>query len=89
MTMSATPISSSATSHQAPINTLAIAVEETKSRYDAEKTPESSPSDEVAVNRKVPMIAWFLGAIASIGGFMFGYESGEISGKKYVYSSRI
>jgi len=25
--------------------------------------------------------AWFLGAIASLGGFLFGYESGQISGK--------
>jgi MFS transporter, SP family, sugar:H+ symporter len=29
---------------------------------------------------KVPAIAVILGAIASIGGFVFGYESGQISG---------
>jgi SP family sugar:H+ symporter-like MFS transporter len=29
---------------------------------------------------KVPAIAVVLGAVASIGGFMFGYESGQISG---------
>jgi SP family sugar:H+ symporter-like MFS transporter len=28
----------------------------------------------------VPAIAVILGAVASIGGFMFGYESGQISG---------
>ena len=32
---------------------------------------------------RTPAIAYFLGAIASIGGFMFGYESGEISGKLF------
>ena len=30
---------------------------------------------------RVPVLAILLGAIASIGGFMFGYESGQISGK--------
>lgn len=30
--------------------------------------------------RKAPAIAWIVGAIASMGGFMFGYESGQISG---------
>jgi SP family sugar:H+ symporter-like MFS transporter len=29
---------------------------------------------------RVPVIAVVLGAVASIGGFMFGYESGQISG---------
>jgi len=29
---------------------------------------------------RVPAIAVIMGAIASIGGFMFGYESGQISG---------
>lgn len=29
---------------------------------------------------RVPAIAVILGAVASIGGFMFGYESGQISG---------
>lgn len=29
---------------------------------------------------KVPFLAIFLGLVASIGGFMFGYESGQISG---------
>jgi MFS transporter, SP family, sugar:H+ symporter len=30
---------------------------------------------------KVPAVAVILGAVASIGGFMFGYESGQISGE--------
>lgn len=29
---------------------------------------------------KVPLLAIVLGAVASIGGFVFGYESGQISG---------
>ena len=29
---------------------------------------------------RVPAVAIILGAVASIGGFMFGYESGQISG---------
>lgn len=29
---------------------------------------------------RVPVVAVILGAVASIGGFMFGYESGQISG---------
>ncbi|KAF3001559.1 hexose transporter hxt1 [Curvularia kusanoi] len=47
---------------------------------------ESSPrggaivtEDDVPQGR-VPMIAIVLGAVASIGGFIFGYESGQISG---------
>lgn len=31
--------------------------------------------------QKITVLSMFLGAVASIGGFMFGYESGEISGK--------
>jgi len=30
--------------------------------------------------RKTPFIAYILGAVASVGGFIFGYESGQISG---------
>ncbi|TFK45984.1 MFS monosaccharide transporter-like protein [Heliocybe sulcata] len=57
-------------------------------------TPETSTHSLPKVNRhapvapvaavrglkQVPAIAICLGAIASIGGFMFGYESGQISG---------
>lgn len=35
---------------------------------------------EIEPKGRVPAIAVVLGAIASIGGFMFGYESGQISG---------
>ncbi|KAK7731298.1 hexose transporter hxt5 [Botryosphaeria dothidea] len=62
----------------------------------AETTPTDSPrngsktelpqgqlqtrSGAVAGARKAPPIAFIMGAIASMGGFMFGYESGQISG---------
>ena len=39
---------------------------------------KSNPEEE-SVGR-VPIVAVILGAVASIGGFMFGYESGQISG---------
>jgi|TARA_R110002003_G_scaffold562_7_gene20452 SP family sugar:H+ symporter-like MFS transporter len=40
-----------------------------------------SPEAEKHVHQgRVPVIAVVLGACASIGGFMFGYESGQISG---------
>jgi SP family sugar:H+ symporter-like MFS transporter len=32
------------------------------------------------VATKAPFVAWFLGLVASIGGFMFGYVSAQISG---------
>lgn len=37
-------------------------------------------ADDVAPQGRVPAIAVILGAVASIGGFIFGYESGQISG---------
>lgn len=37
--------------------------------------------------RKITAISIFLGAVASIGGFIFGYESGEISGMFNPFSS--
>jgi SP family sugar:H+ symporter-like MFS transporter len=47
-------------------------------------TPPRAHSDVVQASDmapgKVPPIAIVLGAVASIGGFMFGYESGQISG---------
>ena len=36
--------------------------------------------EDVAPQGRVPAIAIILGAVASIGGFIFGYESGQISG---------
>ena len=46
------------------------------------ETPQrrsSHPEVEEPTGR-VPAVAVILGAVASIGGFMFGYESGQISG---------
>ncbi len=52
-------------------------------------TPVDTPARTVSPTRdgaavepkgRVPAIAVILGAVASIGGFMFGYESGQISG---------
>lgn len=48
-------------------------------------TPPRGNSDVVQATDlepkgRVPMISVVLGAVASIGGFMFGYESGQISG---------
>jgi SP family sugar:H+ symporter-like MFS transporter len=40
----------------------------------------SPARDAIEEPTKVPVIAVILGAVASIGGFMFGYESGQISG---------
>ncbi|KAI0969605.1 general substrate transporter [Xylaria arbuscula] len=42
----------------------------------AETVGQSSPSS----NEKVTFLACFMGMVASIGGFMFGYVSGQISG---------
>ncbi|KAM3422839.1 hypothetical protein BST61_g321 [Cercospora zeina] len=41
---------------------------------------EKAPSPNVAEGQKVTFMAVFLGLVASIGGFMFGYVSGQISG---------
>jgi MFS transporter, SP family, sugar:H+ symporter len=49
----------------------------------ARTPPRRSSVQDVSVEEpkgKVPVIAGILGAVASIGGFMFGYESGQISG---------
>ncbi|KAK5008750.1 hexose transporter hxt5, partial [Cryomyces antarcticus] len=54
---------------------------------EAEKSSDSSQrasADQGAVESlapvRVPFLAYILGAIAAIGGFVFGYESGQISG---------
>ncbi|PVH98104.1 general substrate transporter [Periconia macrospinosa] len=48
------------------------------------QTPPRQNSNEdaaaLAPAGRVPAVAVILGAVASIGGFMFGYESGQISG---------
>lgn len=38
------------------------------------------PNEAILPEGRVPAIAVILGATASIGGFVFGYESGQISG---------
>lgn len=48
-------------------------------------TPNDSPTRNASreveqPTGRVPAISILLGAIASVGGFMFGYESGQISG---------
>ncbi|KAK7983507.1 hypothetical protein PG989_010909 [Apiospora arundinis] len=40
----------------------------------------STATDNPVAHQKVTFIAVFLGVVASIGGFMFGYVSGQISG---------
>jgi SP family sugar:H+ symporter-like MFS transporter len=56
----------------------------TPNTHSPEDTPPRSNSEVVQAAdlapTKVPAIAVVLGAVASIGGFMFGYESGQISG---------
>ncbi|KAL2170038.1 hypothetical protein VTG60DRAFT_5378 [Thermothelomyces hinnuleus] len=42
--------------------------------------PEPPSAATIAAEQKITAIALFLGAVASIGGFMFGYVSGQISG---------
>jgi hypothetical protein len=42
----------------------------------AEQSAPVHPSEE----SKVTLLALALGAVSSMGGFMFGYESGQISG---------
>lgn len=53
----------------------------------ANSTPDGTPPRgnshtalDVEPQGRIPAIAVVLGAVASIGGFMFGYESGQISG---------
>lgn len=43
-------------------------------------------TDESSEKRPITKQAILLGGIASIGGFMFGYESAQISGMEYVVS---
>lgn len=46
----------------------------------AEHSSNVTPEERLK-KQPVTKMAVLLGAIASIGGFMFGYESGQISGK--------
>ncbi|KAG9964176.1 general substrate transporter, partial [Aureobasidium melanogenum] len=63
--------------------------EQTRSTMLTRTSKAQSPSAEEATSRQqpqeasargTPFTAWFLGLVASIGGFMFGYSSGQISG---------
>ncbi|KAK7420918.1 hexose transporter hxt5 [Neonectria punicea] len=54
-----------------------------KGKGKVEHVPQSQPQpseDADVTHQKVTAIACFLGLVASIGGFMFGYVSGQISG---------
>ncbi|KAF2637564.1 general substrate transporter [Massarina eburnea CBS 473.64] len=57
-----------------------------KGTPDSNNTPALTPprgnsaTEDRDAPGRVPVIAVVLGAVASIGGFMFGYESGQISG---------
>lgn len=57
-----------------------------KSATPPEKGSPRDSFDGVGPQPRVPAIAVILGAVASIGGFMFGYESGQISGESLVLS---
>ena len=48
--------------------------------FDTPPRAESLPRNGIDQPTKTPAIAVILGAVASIGGFIFGYESGQISG---------
>jgi SP family sugar:H+ symporter-like MFS transporter len=61
--------------------------EATEKGTQANSTPTDTPArgnSHVAIDDgsegRIKPIAVVLGAVASIGGFMFGYESGQISG---------
>jgi SP family sugar:H+ symporter-like MFS transporter len=47
---------------------------------DTPPRDNSPTAADVVPKGRIPAIAVILGATASIGGFMFGYESGQISG---------
>ena len=51
---------------------------DTPPRGNSQNAQNNVPCDEP--KGRVPAISIILGAVASIGGFMFGYESGQISG---------
>jgi hypothetical protein len=48
----------------------------------------NAATEEAGGKRRVTKLAVLLGSIASIGGFMFGYESGQISGMSCFIQNR-
>ncbi|OHE95079.1 hypothetical protein CORC01_09603 [Colletotrichum orchidophilum] len=52
---------------------------EHKDRTDAD-TPAPDSGSDITAEQKITFAAAFLGLVASIGGFMFGYVSGQVSG---------
>lgn len=60
-----------------------VAEKDTSNMTTPAETPQrrtSHPNEVEEPTGRVPAVAIILGAVASIGGFMFGYESGQISG---------
>lgn len=59
-----------------------VAEKNTSNLTTPAQTPPRRNSDPAVEepHGRVPVVAVILGAVASIGGFMFGYESGQISG---------
>lgn len=53
---------------------------------NVQATDPNTQNGNFQAKQKTTFIAIFLGAVASIGGFIFGYESGEISGKLPILS---
>ncbi|KAF2090395.1 hexose transporter HXT13 [Saccharata proteae CBS 121410] len=73
-------------SKKATAEAPAVTEKDTTQSTPAETTPRNQSQTEIATGPgpdeklKVPLLAIMLGGIASLGGFMFGYESGQISG---------
>ena len=47
---------------------------------NVQATDPNTQNGNFQAKQKITVVSIFLGAVASIGGFIFGYESGEISG---------
>ncbi len=47
---------------------------------NVQTTDPNTPDGNLQAKQKITAISILLGAVASMGGFIFGYESGEISG---------
>ena len=72
-----------ATSNRPTISPITLRPE-TNSQSSLPAKPEGANDvahDENLKQQPVALFAVVLGAISSVGGFIFGYESGQISGK--------